>query len=89
MCNFGRGCNEEQFPKIILSLDQWFRRRILSFKRFLLWSSGGPPVWWSGTIYEILKEGIIRNIHVKLFEIWTCGSGDVVKEKVYAQQTDA
>ena len=49
------------------------------FKRFLIWSSGGPPVHWSGTIYAILKEGIIENIHVKLFEIWTSGSGgDVV-----------
>ena len=26
------------------------------FKIFLIWSSGGPPVWWSGTIYAILKE---------------------------------
>ena len=56
------------------------------FKRFL-WSSGGPPVQWSGTIYAILKEGIIGNIHVKLF-------GPVVqemlfKEKVFARQTDA
>ena len=51
----------------------------MSFKRFLIWSSGGPPAHWSGTIYAILKEGIIGNIHVKLFEIWTSGSGgDVV-----------
>ena len=42
-------------------------------KRFLIWSSGGPPVQWSGTIYAILKEGIIGIIHVKLFEIWTSG----------------
>ena len=27
------------------------------FKRFLIWSSGSPPVWWSRTIYAILKEG--------------------------------
>ena len=25
--------------------------------------------------YTILKEGIIGNIHVKLFEIWSSGSG--------------
>ena len=25
----------------------------MSFKRFLSWSSGGPPIWWSGTIYEL------------------------------------
>ena len=38
------------------------------FKRFLIKSSGGPPVRWSGTIYAILKEGIMENIHVKLYE---------------------
>ena len=48
------------------------------FKIFLIWSSGGPPVLWSGTIYTILKESIMGNIHVKLYEIWTSGSGDVV-----------
>ena len=53
------------------NLDQWFRR-------FFIWRSGGPPVWWSGTIYAILKKGIMGNIHVKLYEIWTSGSGDVV-----------
>ena len=51
----------------------------MSFKSFLIWSSGSPPVQWSGTIYAILKEGIMGNIHVKLYEIWTSGSeGDVV-----------
>ena len=51
----------------------------MSFKRFLFLSSGGPPVQWSGTIYAILKERIMGNIHVKLYEIWTSGSGgDVV-----------
>ena len=44
-------------------------------------SSGGPPVQWSGTIYAIFKEGIMGNIHVKLYEIWTSGSGDVPKGK--------
>ena len=47
----------------------------MSFKRFLILSTGKPPVWWSGTIYAILKEDIIGNIHVKLYEIWTSGSG--------------
>ena len=28
-------------------------------KRFLILSSGSPPVQWSGVIYAILKEGII------------------------------
>ena len=51
----------------------------MSFIRFLIWSSGGPPVRWSCTICAILKEGIMGNIHVKLYEIWTSGSGgDVV-----------
>ena len=34
-------------------------------KRFLIWSSGGPPVQWSETIYAILLEAIMGNIHVK------------------------
>ena len=51
----------------------------MSLKRFLIWSSGSPPVQWSGTIYAILKEGIMGKIHVKLYEIRTSGSGgDVV-----------
>ena len=40
------------------------------FKRFLIWSSGTPPVQWSETIYAILKESIMWYIHVKLYEIW-------------------
>ena len=31
----------------------------MSFEIFLVWSSGGPPVRWSETIYIILKEGIM------------------------------
>ena len=37
-----------------------------AIKRFLIWSSGRPPVQWSGTIYAFLKEGIMGNSHVKL-----------------------
>ena len=49
------------------------------FKKFLIWSSGGPPVQWSGTINAILKEGIMGKIHEKLYEIRTSGSGgDVI-----------
>ena len=49
------------------------------FKRFLIRSSGGPRVQWSVTIYAIMKEGIMGNIHVKLYEILISGSeGDVV-----------
>ena len=50
----------------------------MMFKRFLILSSGGSPVQWSRTIYAILEEGIMWNIHVQLYEIWTSGSGDVV-----------
>ena len=49
------------------------------FKRLLIWSFGGPPDRWSGNIYAILKEGIMGNIHVKLYEILVSGSaGDAV-----------
>ena len=72
LCNFGRGCYEEQFCVIILNLGQWFRRGCRL--RFLIWSSGGPPVWWSGPICALLKEGIMGNVHVKLYEILTSGS---------------
>ena len=49
------------------------------FKIFVIWSSGGPAVPGSVNIYSILKEGIMGNFHVKLYEIWTSGSaGDVV-----------
>ena len=51
----------------------------MCFKKFLIWSSGDPPIQWSGTIYAILKEGFMGNIHVKLYEIRTSGfGGDVV-----------
>ena len=51
----------------------------MPFKRFLIWSSGDPHIQWSGIIYAILKEGIMANIHVKLYKIRTSGSGgDVV-----------
>ena len=59
----------------------------MSLKRFLIWSSGDPPVQWSGSIYAILKEGIMGNIHVKLYEIRTSCSG-VIKEKVYGLTDD-
>ena len=50
----------------------------LWFKRFLILSFGSPPVWCSRTIYAILKDGIMENIHVKLYGILTRGSkGDV------------
>ena len=66
LCNFGRVYPEEQFCEFILNLDLWFRRRCC--KIFLIWSSGSPRVQWSGTIYAILVEGIMGNIHLKLFK---------------------
>ena len=45
----------------------------MTFKRFLIWTSGRPPAWWSGTIFAILKEGTMGNIHVKLYEVWISG----------------
>ena len=48
------------------------------FQIFLIWSSGNPPVQWSETIYAILKEGIMGNIHVKLCEKF----GPVVQEEM-------
>ena len=73
LCNFGRVYQEEQFCEIILNLDQE-----ISFKRFLIRSSGGPYVRWVGTIYAVLVEGIMGNIHVKVLKTWTSGLGDVV-----------
>ena len=75
LCNFGRGNQEDQFSEIISNVDQWFRRCHL---KDLIWSSGSPPVRWSGTICAILEEGIMGNTHMKLYEIWTSGLGDVV-----------
>ena len=77
MCGFVRGYNEEQFCEIILNLGQWFRRRC-QLKDFL--SGALAALLFSGAnIYAILKEGIMGNIHVKLYEIWTsCSGGDVV-----------
>ena len=66
LCNIGRGHYEEHFCEIILNLDQWFRRKF-PLKIFLIYSSGSPIVWQSRTICEILIEGIMRYISVKLF----------------------
>ena len=78
LCNFGRRYHEEQFYKIILYLDKWFRRNCRS-KVFLIWISGSPFVQHSVTICAVLLEGYMRNNSVKLFWIWVSGSGaDVV-----------
>ena len=38
----------------------------MSFKRFLIKSSGCPSVQWSGTIYAILVEGIMGTTHCEI-----------------------
>ena len=50
----------------------------MSFKIFLIWSSGSPPVKWSELFYAILKEGTMGNICLKIYEISTSGSGEEV-----------
>ena len=66
LCNFGRGYHKECFCEIILNMDQSFRKTCC-LKDFLIKSSGGPHVPRTTTIYAILVEGIMGNIHVKLF----------------------
>ena len=88
LCNFGRRHHEEQTCEIILNLDQWFRRKSC-LKIFLIWSSGSHFVQQSGTICEILVDGIMRNICeiilnldqwfrrrcvLKIFLIWSSGA---------------
>ena len=73
---FGRGYYEAHFCEII-QFGPVVQEEI-TFKRFLISSSGSPLIGWNRNIYANLKEGIMRNIHGKLYEIWTSGSGDVV-----------
>ena len=75
MCNFGRGHYEEQFCEIILNLSQWFRGRC-HLKDFL--SGALAALLFNGAEQFMQFEGILGNIHVKLYEIRTSGSGDVV-----------
>ena len=72
LCCFGSGCDEEQFYEIILNLDQWFRRCRFKISYLELWR---PSCLVSRTTCAILKENIMGNIHLKLYEIWTSGSG--------------
>ena len=46
---------------------------VLTFKRFPIRAYGGPLVQWSEIFNSILKEGIMRILHVELYEIWTSG----------------
>ena len=47
LSNFGRGYYEEQFCEIIFELGQVVQEE-MSFKRFLIYSSGCPHVRWRG-----------------------------------------
>ena len=50
----------------------------MSFKRFLSGALAALLFVGAEPFMQFSKEGIIGNIRVKLFEIWTNGSGDVV-----------
>ena len=63
--------------RTISNLDQWFRRK-WCLKIYLIKRSRGHFVQRSGTILAILVQGIMRNTFVKLFLIWTSGSGEYV-----------
>ena len=78
LCNCGRRYQEEQFCENTFNLDQWFRRRYV-LKTSFIWIHGVPFVQWSKSICAISVKSIKRYISVKLFWIWTSGSGgDVV-----------
>ena len=49
----------------------------MQFKRFLTWSSGGPPVRRNGTICANSVEGIMNNNSVIFFEF-----GPVVQDEM-------
>ena len=70
LSNFCRGNNAEQFCGIILNLDQMSLKDLLS--RAL------AALMFGRAVYAILVESIIKNIPVKLFQLWTSGSGDVI-----------
>ena len=46
LCNLGRRYYEEKFCEIIFEFGSVVQKE-MSFKRFDIWSSGGPPVQWS------------------------------------------
>ena len=75
LCNFGRGYQEEQFSANILNLGQWFRRCRLNISYLELW---GPSCSVERNYLCNFKIGHHGELHVKLYEIWTSGSGDVV-----------
>ena len=80
MCNYERGHHGQHSCEVTRNSDQWFRRRCC-LKDFLSGALAAPFVQQSRTICAILKEGIMGNIHVKLYEIWTSILGGDVKKK--------
>ena len=75
--NFAKGSQKKNMCEINLNLDQRFRRCCL--KIFLIYSSVDHIVLRSKTIATLMVESTMRYIYVKLFWVWTSGSGgDVV-----------
>ena len=71
LCNVSRDHYEEHFCEIILNLDQMLLIGLSIF------SSGGHSDHRSVTICASLIADIMKNIYLKLFEIWTSGSREV------------
>ena len=78
LIKYGRRHHGEYFYEIIFNLDQLFRRKG-HLKIFLIYSSGGLFVQCFQTICAIMVVGLIRDVSVKQYRIWNCGSrGDDV-----------
>ena len=70
-----RGYYEEHSCDIILNLGQWFRRRCCLKDLY----GALAALLFGGAELCNFEEGIMGNIHVKLYDIWTITSeGDVV-----------
>ena len=73
--HFGRGHYEEYFCEIIFEFGPVVQEML--FEKIL--STALAAIFLLiETICAILIEGIMRNISVKLFGIWTIGLGDVI-----------
>ena len=59
----------------------------MSFK-ILSGALAAPLFSGAKAIYAISEEGIMGNIHVKSFQIWTSESGDVVSRKSFRTKDD-
>ena len=68
LCNLCKGHHKKQFCEIILNLDRWFSR-ISCLKDFF---RALAALMFSGAeqFMQFLIEGIMGNIHVKLFFDW-------------------